>query len=71
MAGSPTLVELRLAGWGRGETLEPVASGEVMSEGARVEIARPGLVEWYVNAPSGLEQGFTLEQRPEGEGPCS
>ncbi|MGH7894418.1 MAG: FG-GAP-like repeat-containing protein, partial [Candidatus Binatia bacterium] len=33
-----------------------------------MEIRRPGLVEWYVNAPAGLEQGFTLERRPVGAG---
>ena len=67
-AGSPELLALSLAGVGRGERIAPVAPGEVTSEGARVEIRRPGLVEWYANSPAGLEQGFTLEERPEGEG---
>jgi len=68
-AGSPTLVELRLAGIGRGAALAPVDPGEVASDGARVEIRRPGLLEWYENTPAGLEQGFTLEDRPAGDGP--
>ncbi|MFQ5416993.1 MAG: integrin alpha [Myxococcota bacterium] len=67
-AGSPELLGLSLAGLGRGETLTPVVPGEVVSEGARVEIRRPGLVEWYANSPAGLEQGFTLTERPGGEG---
>ncbi len=67
-AGSPELLELRLVGMGRGAQVKPVPPGDLSSEGTRVEIRRPGLVEWYVNAAVGLEQGFTLERRPEGEG---
>jgi hypothetical protein len=40
----------------------------VVAEGARVEIRRPKLIEWYVNSPRGLEQGFTLLERPKGKG---
>jgi len=68
-AGSPELLALRLAGVGRGEKLIPTGPGEVTSDGARVEIRRPGLIEWYVNSRAGLTQGFTLKERPEGEGP--
>ena len=39
-----------------------------MSSGHRVEIRRPGIVEWYLNSAEGLEQGFTLAERPAGEG---
>jgi hypothetical protein len=67
-AGSPELVRLSLLGVGRGEDLSPVAPGELASEGSRVEIRRSGLVEWYANSPAGLEQGFTLAERPDGEG---
>ncbi|MCH7645531.1 MAG: FG-GAP repeat protein, partial [Myxococcales bacterium] len=67
--GSPELLSLNLVGVGRGETLARVGPGEVSSEGARVEIQRPGLLEWYENSPAGLEQGFTLNERPTGEGP--
>jgi hypothetical protein len=65
---SSELLRLSLSGVGRGADLAPVAPGEVASDGARVEIRRPGLVEWYVNSPDGLEQGFTLGARPAGEG---
>ena len=34
----------------------------------RVDADRGGIVEWYVNDPRGLEQGFTIAARPEGEG---
>ncbi|MCH7645362.1 MAG: hypothetical protein IH974_11070, partial [Myxococcales bacterium] len=68
-AGSPELLALNLTGVGRGETLARVGPGEVSSEGARVEIQRPGLLEWYENSPAGLEQGFTLANRPAGTAP--
>jgi hypothetical protein len=67
-AGSPELLGLSLVGLGRGEVLVPVAPGELTSDGARVEIHRPELVEWYENTPAGLEQGFTLSKRPDGKG---
>ncbi|MCP4039292.1 MAG: hypothetical protein GY733_20295, partial [bacterium] len=67
-AGSPALLGLAWVGLGRGQLLAPVAPGEVTSEGARVEIRRPDLLEWYTNSPAGLEQGFTLFERPQGEG---
>jgi hypothetical protein len=67
-AGSPELLRLQLQAVGRGESLEPLPPGEVASAGARVEIARPGLVEWFENSPAGLEQGFTLAERPKGAG---
>jgi hypothetical protein len=68
---SAKLFELELAGFGRGARLQPVAAGSVASDGARVEIRRPGLIEWYENSTAGLEQGFTLETPPAGEGVLS
>jgi len=62
-AGSPRLVELRLARAGRGDALELVPPGEVTHREGRVEIRRDDLVEWYENSPQGLEQGFTLGER--------
>lgn len=66
--GEPELMALRLAALGRAGSERPVPAGEVSSDGARVEIRRPGLVEWYLNAGVGLEQGFTLDERPEALG---
>ena len=40
----------------------PVASDDT------VRYARGSLVEWFRNVPEGLEHGFTLMQRPSGEG---
>ncbi len=64
----PSLFHLSLSEMGRGEHMTPVGSGVLSAEGGRVEIRRPQLVEWYENSVLGLEQGFTLEQRPDGEG---
>ena len=40
------------------EAVQPIADGN------RVEYRRGPLVEWYVNDGRGLEQGFTLTERP-------
>ena len=34
----------------------------------RVVLSSPGLREWFVNGPWGVEQGVTLERRPAGSG---
>ncbi len=65
---APPLAELRLEAFGRDAALQPVGPGALRHEGPRVEIARPGLLEWYENRPEGLEQGFILAERPRGKG---
>ena len=69
--GSPELelLALRLRRLGRPESLTPVGPGEVSHDGPRVEIRREAVVEWYINDPTGLEQGFTLAAPPAGSGP--
>ncbi len=67
-AESRELLRLRLSEFGRGKALTRVAAGTVSSRQQRVEITRPGLIEWYENRAEGLEQGFTLTQRPPGHG---
>jgi hypothetical protein len=37
-------------------------------EGQRAVYTRPGLVEWYESRPSGLEQHFSFDAEPSGEG---
>lgn len=64
---SETIVELD--GIGReGGVRNRFAVREVRSEGARVELDRGDVLEWYVNGPLGLEQGFVLHEHPEGSG---
>src|SRR5262249_37077020 len=70
--GSPELLRVSLVGVGRGAELEAIGPGEVLDEhekSGRVRIRRSGIVEWYENSPAGLEQGFTLVERPRGAGP--
>ena len=42
----------------------PVTS--ITARGNRVTLHRPGVREWYVAGPLGVEQGFTLAHRPAG-----
>jgi hypothetical protein len=65
------LLALSLVGIGRGDALAEPESGRVSSRGARVEIRRGWLLEWYENSREGLEQGFSLSERPPGEGPLA
>jgi hypothetical protein len=57
---------LELVGYGWHGAAHPVAPAEPRANENRVEYARDGLVEWYVNKPRGLEQGFTLERPKSG-----
>ncbi|MCC6652797.1 MAG: FG-GAP repeat protein [Candidatus Eisenbacteria bacterium] len=66
---SLALLSLRVARLGRKPHMRTAGAGEVRHQGARVEIRRPGWTEWFENSEGGLEQGFTLESRPEGAGP--
>ncbi len=42
--------------------------GSIAHEANRVTIARPGIDEWYVHGPMGLEQGFTIPAPLASEG---
>jgi hypothetical protein len=60
-------VSFHLTGYGYGDRLRQPAPATLTGTGNRVEYRRGDLTEWYVNSSQGLEQGFTLAQRP-GEG---
>jgi hypothetical protein len=62
------LLDLTLSGVGREQAVAPMTAGNLSSRGSRIEIQRPGLVEWYVDSAAGLEQGFTVLRRPRGAG---
>ena len=51
-------LSLRAAGYG--SSLKALAEVAPSAKGNRVTYAHPGLSEWYVNGPVGLEQGFTI-----------
>jgi hypothetical protein len=59
----------RTEAWGRAGRMRTVAAEAPVALGPRVEYRRAGMVEWYENLPTGVEQGFTLAMRPEGTGP--
>lgn len=59
--------ELSLDALGRGDQLNPVADvSEVKTIDNRLEYTRGDVTEWYLNSLLGMEQGFTLSQRPDG-----
>ncbi len=62
--GGGTHWRLALGGYGYGDRLEKVREAVPQSRANRVEYRRGPLVEWYVNGPAGLEQGFTLAAPP-------
>jgi uncharacterized repeat protein (TIGR01451 family) len=55
---------LHLSGYGYGDHLQAVSGAELVVSDNRIEYRRGALVEWYVNEHRGLEQGFTVCQRP-------
>jgi hypothetical protein len=55
---------MALEGYGYGVALQPVQVVMPQANLNRVEYRRASLTEWYVNGPMGLEQGFTLSDRP-------
>jgi hypothetical protein len=61
---SNTTWKLALRGYGRGGEIQPVDNAAPQARGNRVEYGRGPLTEWYVNGPLGLEQGFTIRERP-------
>jgi hypothetical protein len=62
-------LQLRFAGCGRGTQLVRQERATLAVSKNRVEYRRGPITEWYVNDTHGLEQGFTLVERPTGEGP--
>ncbi len=59
---------LKLRGYGYADAIQAVAPAEPVADGHRVAYRRGDLVEWYVNEPRGVEQGFTLAAPPPGVG---
>jgi len=55
---------LRLKGYGYEGALQTPPVATLQAAGNRMEYRCGDLVEWYVNDGRGLEQGFTLRQRP-------
>ena len=51
---------LRTVAAGYGASPGTLAAGSPRASANRVSYSRPGIDEWYVNGPLGLEQGFTV-----------
>lgn len=64
-SGEEPLWSHAVTAWGRMGELQPVEPARVTADRARVELRRGTLVEWYVNEPRGLEQGFTILRPPD------
>jgi len=60
--------ELLLAEAGRDGALSAPAEPQITLDGTLVSLERDTLVEWYHHGPAGLEQGFSVRERPEGNG---
>ena len=58
-AGSNTW-DMSLVGLGYGGAVQPVGTAQTSVGGNRVDSNYGPIDEWYVNGPSGLEQGFTI-----------
>ena len=69
-AGTSWRLAVTPAALGRATAATAVSEGTIRTRDARVEIARTAgsvsITEWFVNEPSGLEQGFTIHSRPAG-----
>lgn len=59
---------LRLTGYGYGLNRNPVdhPTGLTTTQETLTYRWDANLSEWWINSPNGLEQGFTLQQRPDG-----
>lgn len=55
---------LETRAYGYGNALRPIKAVAPQVKANRVEYVRDGVTEWYENGPLGLEQGFTLADRP-------
>ncbi|MEY2515096.1 MAG: hypothetical protein QOJ89_2454, partial [bacterium] len=59
-------VGLALRSVGYGSALDGLPVVAPRAHANRVEFAHPGISEWFVNGPAGLEHGVTLAHRPAG-----
>ncbi|WP_076350093.1 beta strand repeat-containing protein [Paludisphaera borealis] len=57
---------LTVQGVGYGGSLQTLGTATSTSTANRVEYDYGGVSQWFVNGPLGLQQGFTLAQRPAG-----
>ena len=63
---NPSKLDLRLTSYGYGDNLIATSDAvQTLIKSNRLEYQRKdGLTEWYINTTAGIEQGFTLADRP-------
>ena len=61
---------MKLYGYGYGDAIRAIETVAPTADLNRVEYQHESLTEWYVNGPAGLEQGFTVNDRPGRRGPA-
>jgi trimeric autotransporter adhesin len=69
-AGSDTW-DMALTGLGYGGAVQSVGTAQTSANGNRVDSNFGKIDEWYVNGPSGLEQGFTVAPLPQSQATSS
>ena len=55
---------MAMTGIGTRSSVKPVQEAVLKNEDGRMVYARGDVVEWYVNTPWGMEQGFTIRKAP-------
>ena|GEM_PF-1527506 len=68
VAGTNGSLTMKLAGIGRPDAFQTADVGKIRASSARLDIVRPGSVEWYVMGDAGIKQGMTVDSRPPGNG---
>jgi len=64
----PWHLDLCFRGWGRGDRHAPVEPGAVTKTREGVDIDRGSITEWFRSGRHGIEHGFTIRERPRGDG---
>ncbi|RLB44642.1 MAG: hypothetical protein DRJ42_31355, partial [Deltaproteobacteria bacterium] len=67
--GTPTLVRLRLEGWGRQGRLKSSKASSLSEREGGLRRQRGGLAEQYENGAAGVQLGWEIGTRPKGDGP--
>lgn len=62
-------LKLETVGFGRVGHVRPLACRRVSVSGERAELDHGLLLEWFINDERGIEQGWTIEERPAGDEP--
>ena len=64
-------IGVRTTAFGRVGELHPIASSTVVARRNRAEFDHGLLLEWLINEPRGIEQGWTIHAPPEGSAPLA